>query len=84
MQTRHRPACRLHDRGRSQDHPRCGTEETDMTIAVLKTATEEEFFERGRALARLADAAEPIPEEHIVSFEELADLLSLSMPAHLA
>ena len=55
-----------------------------MTIVVLKTATEAEFFERGRALARLADAAEPLPEEHTVSFEEPADLLRLLTAAHLA
>ena len=59
-------------------------EKTEMTRVMVKTATEEEFFERGRLLARLVDAAEPIPEEHTLSFEELADLLSLSMSAHLA
>ena len=55
-----------------------------MTIVVLKTATEAEFFGRGRALARLADAAMPLPEEHTVSFEEPADLLRLLTAAHLA
>ena len=59
-------------------------EKKEMTSVIVKTATEEEFFERGRLLARLADAAEPIPEEHTVSFEEPADLLRLLTAAHLA
>ena len=55
-----------------------------MTSVMAKTATEEKFFERGRLLARLADDAEPIPEEYTVSFEEPADLPRLSMSTHLA
>lgn len=48
-----------------------------MKSVVLKTATEQEFFARGRELARRADAGRPLPEEHTVSFEDPAELLKL-------
>ena len=48
-----------------------------MRSVVLKTATEQEFFKRGRALAQLADAGQPLPEEYTVSFEDPAELLKL-------
>ncbi len=55
-----------------------------MKTVVLKAAAEQEFFQRGRALARMADAIEPLPEEHTVSFEEPSELLKLLTATRLA
>lgn len=55
-----------------------------MKKLVLKTGTEADFFERGRRLARTADRGDLLPEEHIVSFEDPADLLRLLSAARLA
>ena len=54
-----------------------------MNSVVLKTATEQAFFQWGRALARQADAGRPLPEEHTVSFEDPAQLLKLLTAARL-
>ena len=56
-----------------------------MTVKtmVLKTGTEQEFFRRGRALARLADAGKSVPGERTISFGEPADLLKLLTAARL-
>ena len=54
-----------------------------MKSVVLKTATEQEFFKRGKTLARRADARQPFREEHIVSFEAPADLLKLLTASRL-
>ena len=48
-----------------------------MKNVTLKAGNEQDFFHRGKALARLADAGQPIPEERTVSFEDPADLLRL-------
>ena len=48
-----------------------------MKNVTLKAGNEQDFFRRGKALARLADASQPIPEERTVSFEDPADLLRL-------
>ena len=48
-----------------------------MKNVTLKAGNEQDFFRRGKALARLADAGQPIPEERTVSFEDPADLLRL-------
>ena len=48
-----------------------------MNSVVPKTATEQEFFQRGRALACRADASLPLPEERTVSFEDPAELPKL-------
>jgi len=48
-----------------------------MKNVTLKVSNEQDFFRRGKALARLADACQPIPEERTVSFEDPADLLRL-------
>ena len=45
-----------------------------MTHIVVKIGTEEEFFARGQQLARSADLGESLPEEHILSFEDLEEL----------
>lgn len=51
---------------------------------LLQVADERTFFERGKKIARLADAKRPIPEEKIVSFEDPADLLQVLTTARLA
>jgi len=54
-----------------------------MTNIMLKAATEQEFFQRGQALARLADAGQMLPEERIISFEDPAELLRLLTASRL-
>lgn len=49
-------------------------EETGMKTVVPKAAGEQEFLRRGRALARLAAAGQPLPEEDTPSFEDPAAL----------
>ena len=55
-----------------------------MTKITIKTAMEDDFFRRGRQLAKAADSGEQIPEERIVSFEDYADLMKLITSARLA
>ena len=54
-----------------------------MKNVTLKAANEQDFFRRGKVLARLADAGQPMPEERIVSFEDPADLLRLLTASRL-
>jgi predicted transcriptional regulator len=60
-----------------------GLEEGKMKQVIVKTATEADFFQRGREIARLADRAEALPEECVISFEDPADLLKLLTTARL-
>ncbi|MBA5636446.1 hypothetical protein H3H37_05200 [Duganella sp. LX20W] len=46
-----------------------------MTKLIVKVETVEEFFERGRKIAQLADQQLPIPPSHVVSFEDPDDML---------
>lgn len=55
-----------------------------MSKLTLKTGTEQDFFERGRRLARAADRNEPLPEERIISFEDPADVMKLMTAARVA
>ncbi len=48
-----------------------------MSKLTVKTASEQEFFKRGLAIAKLADATKRLPTERVVSFEDPADLLNL-------
>ena len=48
-----------------------------MSRLTVMTGNEENFFNRGKKLARLADACKPIPAELVISFEEPAMLLKL-------
>ncbi len=48
-----------------------------MSKVTIKTGSEQEFFARGRRLAQAADRGETLPDEHIVSFEDPADLMRL-------
>ncbi|MFZ4540171.1 helix-turn-helix domain-containing protein [Propionivibrio sp.] len=54
-----------------------------MKNIILKAGNEHDFFRRGKALARKADAGQPMPEERIVSFEDPADLLRLLTSSRL-
>jgi predicted transcriptional regulator len=54
-----------------------------MKNITLKAGSEQDFFRRGKVLARLADAGQPIPEERTVSFEDPADLLRLLTASRL-
>ena len=54
-----------------------------MKNVTLQAGNEQEFFRRGKVLARLADAGQPIPEERTVSFEDPADLLRLLTASRL-
>ena len=55
-----------------------------MSKLTIKTGSEEEFFQRGRRLARSADRGEKLPDERIVSFEDPADMMKLVTAARLA
>lgn len=55
-----------------------------MTQITIKTGTESDFFQRGRQLARVADMGEPLPVEHIISFEDPADVMKLITATRLA
>lgn len=55
-----------------------------MTKLTIRTGTEEEFFKRGRQLARAADKGESLPDERIISFEDPADVMKLMTTARLA
>ena len=54
-----------------------------MKNVTLKAGSAQDFFRRGKALARLADTAQPLPEERTVSFEDPADLLRLLTASRL-
>ncbi len=55
-----------------------------MTKLTIKTGTEEDFFARGRRLAKAADRGQPIPEERIVGFEDPAEVIKLITATRLA
>lgn len=51
---------------------------------TITTGTEEGFFKRGKEIARLADAGEPIPPLRIISIEDPEDIARLITPAKIA
>lgn len=55
-----------------------------MSKIIIKTGTEEDFFTRGRQLAKVADRGEALADERIVSFEDPADLMKLITVGRLA
>ena len=55
-----------------------------MSKITIKTGTPEQFFERGRRVAQLADHGKRIAAHTILSFEDPADVLKLLTPARLA
>ncbi len=52
--------------------------------AIFKVGTEQEFFQRGKMLARLANQGEPLPEERTVSFEDPSEIQRLLMASGAA
>lgn len=54
-----------------------------MGRVIIEAADVEAFFCRGRELARLADAGEPIPELTVISFGDPAELLAVITPARI-
>lgn len=55
-----------------------------MTKLTIKTGSEEDFFSRGRLLARAADRGEQLPDERVISFEDPAEVMRLVTAARLA
>ncbi len=55
-----------------------------MSKLTNKTGTEDDFFQRGRQLARSADRGEVLPSESTISFEDPADVVKLITTARLA
>lgn len=51
---------------------------------VIKTGSVEDFFKRGRAVARLADQGKPIPVERIVVYEDPEELARILTSAKIA
>ncbi len=54
-----------------------------MKTLTIKTASEHDFFARGRRIAKLADAGKPVPKETVISFEDPSDLLKVLTAARL-
>jgi hypothetical protein len=52
--------------------------------ASVKIERLDDFLGRARKVTRLADAAKPIPERFVISFEDPADMLAVLTPARLA
>ncbi|NOT99507.1 MAG: HTH domain-containing protein [Sideroxydans sp.] len=50
---------------------------------TIKVANTEEFFKRGKSIAKLADQGKPIPRERIIAFEDPEDLARLVTTAKL-
>lgn len=50
---------------------------------IIKVASTDEFFKRGKAIAKLADQRKSIPRERIISFENPEDLARLITTAKL-
>ncbi len=48
-----------------------------MKKLVVKTGPVDDFFRRGRAIAKRLDAGQPIAEERVIGFEDPADLMRL-------
>lgn len=55
-----------------------------MNKLTIKTGTEEDFFKRGRQLAKTADQGKRLPDERILSFEDPADVMKLMTATRLA
>ncbi len=51
---------------------------------VIKTSSVEDFFKRGRDIARLADHGKPIPAERVIAFEDPETLARILTTAKIA
>lgn len=47
----------------------------DEITMVVMTSTREDFFVRGKAIAKALDEGKPIPKQRIISFEDTNDLI---------
>src|ERR1035437_10343834 len=50
---------------------------------TIKVASPDEFFQRGKKIAKLADQGKRIPRERVISFEDPEDLARLITTAKL-
>ncbi|MFM1991340.1 MAG: hypothetical protein RJA99_4297 [Pseudomonadota bacterium] len=48
-----------------------------MKQMLIRLADERDFFQRGREIARRADAGQPLASAHVISFEDPHELLRL-------
>lgn len=55
-----------------------------MKQLIIKTGTEDDFFDRGLEIGRAADRGKPLIESHVISFEDPADMMKLITEARLA
>jgi len=55
-----------------------------MNKTDVKVATLDAFFEDGRRIARQADAGQPLPEVHSITFENLEEMLEYLTPKRVA
>ncbi len=55
-----------------------------MNKLTIKTATEDNFFQRGRELSKALDRSESIVAERIVSFEDPVEVIKLITESRLA
>ncbi len=55
-----------------------------MKQLTIKTGTEDDFFSRGREIAKTVDRGETLVESHIISFEDPADMMKLITEGRLA
>lgn len=54
-----------------------------MDKLVIKTATEDDFFTRGKQLAALVDAGKALPEEHTITFEDPLEMVRVLSAARI-
>ena len=55
-----------------------------MKQLIIKTGTEDDFFHRGREIAKAADQGRSLVESHVISFEDPADMMKLVTEGRLA
>ena len=55
-----------------------------MKQLTIKTGKEDDFFNRGREVARAIDLGEAPGESHVISFEDPADIMKLVTEGRLA
>ncbi|AHM73458.1 HVO_A0114 family putative DNA-binding protein [Yersinia hibernica] len=54
-----------------------------MDKLVIKTATEDNFFQRGKKLAILADTGQTLPQEHTITFEDPLEMVRVLSAARI-
>ena len=51
---------------------------------IVQTENIDAFFERGREIAKLADAGKPIPSRKIINFGDVSEMLAFLTPARIS